>query len=40
METATHPEERAGERYELMIYGDDSSRRTVHQALRDVQVKK
>ncbi len=36
---ATHPEERAGERYELMIYGDDSPTRNVHLKLRDVQVK-
>jgi hypothetical protein len=37
--TATHPEERAGERYELTVYGDDSPSRNVHLALRDVQVR-
>jgi hypothetical protein len=37
--TAIQPAERAGERYELTIYGDDSPSRCVNLKLKDVQVR-
>jgi hypothetical protein len=34
--TSTYPDERAGERYELMLHGDDAPSTNIHLKLRDV----
>jgi hypothetical protein len=37
--TSTYPEERAGDLYELTIYGDDRPSARLHATLKDVQVR-